>query len=223
MANHIDDSSIDIGRSRYESIVALYTYNILFINDICCGQVLDSVHDMGCTPYYRHSFKMYLKAADRERRKYEKTVNSIIRIDYGEFFANCNEKFCEGVDDAIEMLYWQFKQVLDDSRVVYSAEIARFEIARTLCEFACILFDMRMKEIKNGSPRLGGGVSLGYLRMTEVSRLMNLASGHIGIERTVNMNTERCRLAFDILIRKLMDGVIIADAINVGNMGGELA
>ena len=43
--------------SKYESLVVLCTYNILFTNDICCGQVIESLHAMKRTPYYRQAFK----------------------------------------------------------------------------------------------------------------------------------------------------------------------
>ena len=64
--------------SKYESLVVLCTYNILFTNDICCGQVIECLHAMKRTPYYKQAFKRYLNDADKARKEYERTVNSVI-------------------------------------------------------------------------------------------------------------------------------------------------
>lgn len=114
--------------SKYESLVVLCTYNILLTNDICCGQVIECLHAMKRTPYYKQAFKRYLNDADKARKEYERTVNSVIGSDRSEFFADCNDKYTEEVNKHVDMLYWQFKQVLDDNGVPHSAEIARFEL-----------------------------------------------------------------------------------------------
>lgn len=72
--------------SKYESLVVLCTYNILLTNDICCGQVIESLHAMKRTPYYRQAFKRYLNDADKARQEYERTVNNVIGSDRSEFF-----------------------------------------------------------------------------------------------------------------------------------------
>ena len=198
--------------SKHESLVVLCTYNILFTNDICCGQMVECMQAMKQTPYYRHSFKRYLNEADKARRGYEKIVNSVIRSDLGEFFADCNDRFVEEVNKHVEMLYWQFKQALDDKALVYSAELARFELARTLCDYACLQFDIRMNELKEKDPMFKG-FTMEYLKLSNEKRLMNLASDNLKIGEMVDMNTERCTAAFDVLVRKLSDGGIIANAI----------
>ncbi|WP_195501169.1 hypothetical protein [Bacteroides clarus] len=66
--------------SKYESLVVLCTYNILFTNDICCGQVIESLHAMKRTPYYRQAFKRYLNDADKARKEYERTVKQRYRF-----------------------------------------------------------------------------------------------------------------------------------------------
>lgn len=198
--------------SKHENLVVLCTYNILFTNDICCGQMIECLQAMKRTPYYRHSFKRYLNEADKSRREYEKIVNSVIRPDLGEFFADCNDRFVEEVNKHVEMLYWQFKQVLDDKALVYSAELARFELARTLCDYACLQFDIRMNELKEKDPMFKG-FTMEYLKLSNEKRLMNLASDNLKIGEMVDMNTERCTAAFDVLVRKLSDGGIIANAI----------
>lgn len=76
--------------SKHESLVVLCTYNILFTNDICCGQIIECIYAMKRTPHYKQAFKRYLNDADRARREYERTVNGIIGSDRSEFFAECN-------------------------------------------------------------------------------------------------------------------------------------
>lgn len=71
--------------SKYESLVVLCTYNILLTNDICCGQVIECLHAMKRTPYYKQAFKRYLNDADKARKEYERTVNSVIGSDRSEF------------------------------------------------------------------------------------------------------------------------------------------
>lgn len=199
--------------SKYESLVVLCTYNILFTNDICCGQIIECIHTMKRTPYYKQAFKLHLNGAEKARKKYECIVNSVIGTDRSEFFANCNDKYTEEVDRHIDMLYWQFKQALDDNGIAYSAEIARFELARTLCDYACIQFDERMNELRKKDVQFNG-FTLEYMKLGNVARLMNLASDNLKIGRMVNMNTERCTSAFDVLVRKLSDADNIANAIN---------
>lgn len=147
--------------SKYESLVVLCTYNILLTNDICCGQVIECLHAMKRTPYCKQAFKRYLNDADKARKEYERTVNSVIGSDRSEFFANCNDKYTEEVNKHVDMLYWQFKQVLDDNGISHSAEIARFELARTLCDYACIQFDERIKELRKKDARLVQRVHVG--------------------------------------------------------------
>lgn len=150
--------------------------------------------------------------ADRARREYERTVNGIIGSDRSEFFADCNDKYTEEVYRHIEMLYWQFKQELDDNGISHSAGIARFETARTLCDYACIQFDERIGELRKKDSKFNGFM-LDYLKLANVARLMNLASDNLKIGRTVNMNTECCTSAFEVLARKLSDADNIANAI----------
>lgn len=199
--------------SKYESIVVLCTYNILFTNDIVCGWVTESLQAMKRTPHYRMLFRHYMNLADKARSKYEKTVNEVI-ADRSEFFVDCNDKYTEEVNKHVDMLYLQFKQVLDDNGIAHSAELARFDLARTLCDYACVQFDERIGELRKKDARFNG-FTLDYLKLENVRRLMNLASDNLHIGKTVNMNTDRCKSAFYVLIRKLSDAENIANAIKV--------
>lgn len=198
--------------SKYENLVVLCTYNILFTNDICCGQIIECIHAMKRTPHYKQAFKRYLNDADRARREYERTVNGIIGSDRSEFFAECNDKYVEEVNKHVDMLYWQFKQALDDNGISHSAELAKFELARTLCDYACVQFEERIGELKRKDSKFNGFM-LDYLKLANVARLMNLASDNLKIGKTVNMNTEHCTAAFEVLARKLSDADNIANAI----------
>lgn len=203
--------------SKYESLVVLCTYNILFTNDICCGQVIESLHAMRRTPYYKQTFKRHLNEAEKARKEYERVVNSVIGSDRSEFFADCNDKYTEEVNRHVEMLYYQFKQELDDNGIAYSSEIARFELARTLCDYSCIQFEERISELRKKDKQFNG-FTLEYLKLDNVARLMNLASDNLRIGKTVNMNTERCTSAFNVLVRKLSDADNIANAIKADSL-----
>ena len=172
---------------------------------------------MSCTPYYRQDFKRYLNDAEKARKEYERIVNRVIGMDRSEFFADCNDKYMEEVNKHVDMLYWQFKQTLDDNKISYSAEVATFELARTLCEYACIQFDERMDELKKKDVRFKG-FTLEYLKLSNVSRLINLASDNLKIGAMVDMNTERCTVAFDVLIRELSNAENIANAIKTDDI-----
>lgn len=198
--------------SKHENVVVLCTYNILFTNDICCGQIIESVQGMKRTPYYKQAFKRYLNEADKARKDYECTINSVIGSDRSEFFADCNDKYIDEVGKHVDMLYWAFKQVLDDERIEHSAELARFEVARTLCEVSCLQFEKRMDELKNRDI-LFNGFRMEYIKLGNVSRLMNMASDNLKLSKKVNMNTDNCALAFDVLVRKLSDAYSIVNAI----------
>lgn len=198
--------------SKYESMVVLCTYNILFTNDIACGQVIECIQAMKRTPHYRHLFKHFIVLAEKARLSYERTVNEVIGIDRGEFFADCNDKFTEEVDNNVEILYLQFKNELDNIGVPHSAGLARFELARTLCDYACVQFDERIEQLRKHDARFKG-FSLEYLKLDNVCRLMNLASENLHIGQTVDMNTDSCKSAFDVLARKLSDAENIANAI----------
>lgn len=199
--------------SKYESLVVLCTYNILFTNDIVCGQVIEAMQAMKSTPHYRMMFRHYMNLADKARSKYEKTVNEVI-ADRSEFFAECNDKYTEEVNKHVDMLYWQFKQELDNNGIAHSAELARFELARVLCDYACVQFDERIGELRKKDSRFNG-FTLDYLKLENVRRLMNLASDNLHIGKAVNMNTDRCKSAFDVLASKLSDAENIANAIKV--------
>lgn len=203
--------------NKHESLVILCTYNILFTNDICCGRLIECKRAMSRTPYYRQDFKRYLNDAEKARREYERIVNRVIGMDRSEFFADCNDKYMEEVNKHVDMLYWQFKQTLDDNKISYSAEVATFELARTLCEYACIQFDERMDELRKKDERFKG-FTLEYLKLSNVSRLINLASDNLKIGAMVDMNTERCTVAFDVLIRELSNAENIANAIKTDDI-----
>ena len=150
-------------------------------------EVIECLHAMKRTPYYKQAFKRYLNDADKARKEYERTVNSVIGSDRSEFFADCNDKYTEEVNKHVDMLYWQFKQALDDNGISHSAEIARFELARTLCDYACIQFDERIKELRKKDARFNG-FTLEYLKLSNVASIPLPIAGS-----TVHPNAVRVR------------------------------
>lgn len=104
--------------SRHEELVVVSTYNILFTNDIACGQVIEAINVMKRTPLYKQKTKQLLNSTLKAQRDYESVLNSVIG-DRCDFFANANESFCEEVMRHVEILYWCIKREFDRYTLPY--------------------------------------------------------------------------------------------------------
>lgn len=197
--------------SRHESMVVACTYNILFTNDICCGQVIEALQAMKRTPHYRHEAKMHMNRAEKARKHYERVLNRVIS-DRCDFFADANDKFLQNVSPHVEVMYYSIKRELDRHGIEYSSEVARMELARTLCRFACVQFDRRMEHLRRTDGRFAC-FTLGYLRLTELDTELDAAMDSVRVGRKVDLNTEECQMAMDALSLKLGDIELIANAI----------
>lgn len=195
----------------YEPQVVLATYNILFTNDIVCGRVIEDMEALAKTAYCKFRVKAIARQITAARHEYERLLNEIL-AERSEFFANANDAFTEEVDRHVTTLYFSIKREFDRHRITDSDLIARMETTRTLCDFACQQFDLRMEELATLDARFRV-FRLRYLRLTNLTRLYGLLMPTFRIPCTVDLNTADCLLAIDILARKLVDGNIIAKAI----------
>lgn len=134
--------------SKHESLVVLCTYNILFTNDICCWQIIECLQAMKRTPYYKHTFKKFLNDAEKARRAYEKTINSVIGADRGDFSQIEMTGIWKRLTSTLKCSTGSSSRFLTIWGGEYSSELARFELARTLCEYACLQFDERIAALK---------------------------------------------------------------------------
>lgn len=198
--------------TQNESLVIAATYNILFTNDIVCGLVIDAIEKVKKSPLYRHRTKQLINQCSAERSSYEKLINRIIG-DRNEFFANANDLFREDIDKHLDVLYYSIKQVFDKHRIPNSGVISLLEQTRTMCEFSCAQFDKRVEELKKADNRFNG-FALEYMRITSLLHKLNETMRSIDIPTTVDLNTESCINAINILSKKLVDGEVIAKAIS---------
>lgn len=198
--------------ARHETLVIAATYNILFTNDIVCGLIIDSIGKVKKSPLYRQRTKQLINQCSKERAKYEKMLNRIIG-GRDEFFASANDKFREDIDKHLDVLYYSIKQVFDRHKIANSDVIALLEEARTMCSFSCTQFDNRFKELLDADTRFKG-FSLEHMRMTAIDRILNLIMQSLNVPTKINLNTENCVRAMNIISKKLADEGTIAKAIS---------
>lgn len=199
--------------SKYEPQVVLATYNILFTNDIVCGEIIDAFSRLEKSPLFRQRTKQLARQAVLAQKSYERLVNEIIS-DRCTFFADANETFAEEVNRHVQILYWSIKREMDKHNVEHSDVLSKLETARTLCDFACQQFDKRLEELKQTDRRFSG-FHLDYLRLTNLLRLMNELMRTFYLPCLLDFNTPECLSAIDILAKKLVDADRIARAISV--------
>lgn len=198
--------------SRHEELVVVSTYNILFTNDIACGQVIEAINVMKRTPFYKQKTKQLLNSVLKAQRDYESVLNSVIG-DRCDFFANANESFCEEVMRHVEILYWCIKREFDRYALPYPPQLARMEVARTLCHFSCEQFDKRLEDLADTDPMFKR-FRLDYMRLTNLARLLDETFRSLGIKTHVNLNTEEIKRAVDILTANFGNVHLIAKAIS---------
>ncbi|MCZ2726265.1 hypothetical protein [Bacteroides caccae] len=199
--------------AKNESLVIAATYNILFTNDIVCGLIIESIAKGEKSPLYRQRTKQLINLCSKERAKYEKLMNRIIG-DRDDFFANANDKFREDIDNHLNILYYSIKQEFDKHKIANSDVVALLEEARTMCAFSCAQFDKRFKELMSADSRFSG-FSLEYMRMTALERTLNVIMQSLNLPTDINLNTENCVRAMNIISKKLANGESIARAISV--------
>ena len=199
--------------TKNESLVIAATYNILFTNDIVCGLIIESIAKGKKSPLYRQRTKQLINLCSKERAKYEKLMNRIIG-DRDDFFANANDKFREDIDNHLNILYYSIKQEFDKHKIANSDVVALLEEARTMCAFSCAQFDKRFKELMSADSRFSG-FSLEYMRMTALERTLNAIMQSLNLPTDINLNTENCVRAMNIISKKLANGESIARAISV--------
>ena len=188
------------------------TYNILFTNDIAITTVMEAVEAVRKSDSYRHETKRITNVIDRLRGKYEKMLFEVIG-DRSGFFADANEAFLEDVQKHVDILYYSIKGVFDKARLEDSALLARCELARTMCEFSCIQLDKREEELRQVDSRFRRS-NIGYLRLTALHKELDRLMRTMGIPCTVNLDTDTCRAAVNVLSAKLCDARLIAKAIS---------
>lgn len=194
-----------------EAMVVGCTYNVLFTNDIVIGKVYEAIVAIKESPLYRMNTKIAIRRVDAERLNYERLSNGIIG-ERSEFFANANDKFFEEVEDQVNRLHSSIKHELDNNGIKHSEVISKLELARMLCEFGCVQLDKRESELKEKDSRFQF-MNIDYLRQTKLLDSLCDTVRMLNIPH-VELSTEECTKAINILSVKLADAEIIAKAIS---------
>lgn len=195
-----------------EAMVIGCTYNVLFTNDIVIGLTIEAVESIRKSPLYRFDTKRKVNIVEKDRLKYERMINEVIG-NTNSFFADANDIFLEDIQKHVDILYYSIKREFDKVKLSFSDIIARMELARTLCEFSCLQLDKREEELQEKDKRFKK-LGIDYLRLTNLLRSLSETMKTLNVPCTVNLNTEECTKAINILSVKLADANTIAKAIS---------
>lgn len=195
-----------------EAMVIGCTYNVLFTNDIVIGLTIEAVESIRKSPLYRFDIKRKVNIVEKDRLKYERMINKVIG-NTSSFFADANDIFLEDIQKHVDILYYSIKREFDKVNLSFSDIIARMELARTLCEFSCLQLDKREEELQEKDKRFKK-FGINYLRLTNLLRSLSETMKTLNAPCTVNLNTEECTKAINILSVKLADANTIAKAIS---------
>lgn len=191
-----------------EAMVIGCTYNVLFTNDIVIGLTIEAVESIRKTPLYRFDTKRKVNIVEKDRLKYERLINEVIG-NTSSFFADANDIFLEDIQKHVDILYYSIKREFDKVNLSFSDIIA----ARTLCEFSCLQLDKREEELQEKDKRFKK-FGIDYLRLTNLLRSLSETMKTLNVPCTVNLNTEECTKAINILSVKLAYANTIAKAIS---------
>lgn len=189
-----------------EAMVIGCTYNVLFTNDIVIGLTIEAVESIRKSPLYRFDTKRKVNIVEKDRLKYERLINEVIG-NTSSFFADANDIFLEDIQKHVDILYYSIKREFDKVNLSFSGIIARMELARTLCEFSCLQLDKREEELQEKDKRFKK-FGIDYLRLTNLLRSLSETMKTLNVPCTVNLNTEECTKAINILSVKLADALI---------------
>lgn len=195
-----------------EAMVIGCTYNVLFTNDIVIGLTIEAVESIRKSPLYRFDTKRKVNIVEKDRLKYERMINEVIG-NTSSFFADANDIFLEDIQKHVDILYYSIKREFDKVNLSFSDIIARMELARTLCEFSCLQLDKREEELQEKDKRFKK-FGIDYLRLTNLLRSLSETMKTLNVPCMVNLNTEECTKAINILSVKLADANTIAKAIS---------
>lgn len=184
-------------------VIVSVVYNILLTNDICCGKIIEAVDEIKKSKYYSFKMKEHVNKLDKERRRYEKYMNSIIK-DLGWYFADLNDNFMDTVANDIDILYFSMKKVFDREKYEDSSMLAKVELARSLCEFSCCQYDNRIQELKSIDRALVY-VPIDYLRLTNMYYLIRKVMSEFKHVKNISEGIEECQAALNVVMRKMGD------------------
>ena len=224
-----------------DNVTLTAVYNILFTNDVVCGLVVDFISQLKKSPYYRFNVKQQAKRIENEMQKYEKRIAEISgkRIF---FMADANEVIAEELQPDLLKMEYSIKSEFDKHKLNDSAKsefdkhklndsaksefdkhklndsalLAKMELTRCMCELSCLSLDKRIEEV---TPYNQDVKRLTYLRLTALfSYVDGLSNILYQSKEYINLNeSSNCKMAMQIIQRKLTDCNIISRAISTSD------
>ena len=184
-------------------------YNILFLNDIVCGSIIDMLSELKISKIYRQEVKREATKVDRERKKYESMMFDIVKA-YQADYADMNEAYTEGLSSDLTILRLSIKDYLDKVNSKDSVLLSHIYYCRILSKLAVEIFDNR----RNTAFRAGalGEGSMDYLRLGTLAQCCGRLADLVGYSDD-NRPCDSVQLALDVLINKLADGERVRKAI----------
>lgn len=199
--------------SNHTELVLLSIYNVLFINDMVDGLVIDTFSELKKANLYRHQLKQLSNAMMQERHNYERLVNRCLGDRTG-YLADANELYCDEVRRHVSTFTYTIKMQLDKRFVPNAMFLATLETARVLCESACLRLDFWMHHLRKADSALVRISSIDYLRLTDLcTRLNRLAEEAYSVKQRIDLNSDaQCKLARKVLLNKISDDEITRKA-----------
>lgn len=203
-------------RKEYENIVSMATANMLFVNDVLCGIIVDLGQDLKQDGLLKREVKMLYNKLTAERSKYEKIINRSTGAECMDDFADQQETFYDGIKHDLQVAYYTVKRECDRLRVPASASMTRLHQCRLVCRAAldiCQVWEERMHSIlpdKYSCYTIHGlrpeGM-YGYIRKLH-TLLFTPYLQRFGEEEVGDMSMQ----ADEILLKKLVDTKLIHHA-----------
>ena len=200
-----DEMSKDKG-----DILVQCMYNILFLNDIVCGAVVDMCGELKHSHIYRHEIKREADKVNRERKRYESMMHDIVKA-YESDYADMNDTYTELLSQDLMILRVAVKDYLDKSNKENSGLLSHIYYTTILSKLSCEVFDNR-REFAFRAGALNSQGSMDYLRLTSLAQCCKRLADSVGYSDD-NKPCDKVQLALDVLINKLADGERVKKAI----------
>lgn len=182
---------------KFERHATIAIYNLMYTNDFVSGYVNDVLQEFSKTNYCRFERKKIVRQIQKHRLEYERKIYSVAK-DLAGFFGDTAERFIEssGVEEAVEVLFWSIKQVLDDNGVNDSLLIAKMDTARALLDVSTQQYNWRIKDLNELDPSFSL-IKLDYLCLLDADKAMNRLMDTFAFEHSVNMNTKMVQVCIE--------------------------
>lgn len=203
-------------RQEYENIISMATANMLFVNDVLCGIIVDLGQDLKQDGLLKREVKMLYNQLTAERSKYEKIINRSTGAECMDQFADQQEQFYDGVKHDLQVAYYTVKSECDRLKVPASSSMTRLHQCRLVSRAALDICDVWEERMHSYLPEKLSSYSIhnlrpegmyGYIRKLH-TLLFTPYLKKFGEEEVTDMSMK----ADEILLKKLVDTKLIYNA-----------